>query len=1058
MAIRMQQRRATAEQWLLADPVLAAGEIGYETDTTSFKIGDGVNSWSLLDYFETNAALQATVDDYIPLTQKGAPLGVAELDANGFVPASQLDLDLTAYYTSAETDTAISTAVSGLVDSAPGVLDTLNELAAAINDDADFATTITTSISSGDAATLASAQSYADQAELDAVATANAYTDAEIAAIPPVDLTGYATETYADQAEADAKAYADGLASNYDAAGSATTAESNANSYTDNLIGDATIDGTTGNTVAARIDAAVSGLVDSAPGLLDTLNEISEAINDDPDFFASISTTITTGDANTLTSAQSYADGLAVNYDPAGSASAAQTAAELYADGLASNYDPAGSASAAQTAAESYADSLATNYDAAGSADTAETNAKAYTDGRETAITTAYQGYADTAEADAITSANSYTDTTVADYAPLAGATFSGNVILNSDPTQALGAATKQYVDSLAEGLVAKPAVKASTSLNATGTYDNGTSGVGATFTFPAMATFNIDGVTSWDLYDGLLLRSQTNAAENGRYVLTTVGDGSTPWVFTRCGLCDEADEIPGAYIFVTDGTNSGQTGWVLHVDDPATFTVGTDDIDVYQFAGAGTYTAGNGLDLTGTQFSIDNTVTATQTDVSDAQTAAESYADSLATNYDAAGSADTAETNAKAYTDTRETAITTAYQSYADTAEADAISAASADATTKANTAETNAKTYTDDLVGDATVDGTGGNTITDRIATAVAGILDSAPATLDTLNELAAALGDDPSFATTVATDIGTKVAKSGDTMTGDLTLAQDPTANLHAATKQYVDTAEADAISTAAGDATTKANAAETNANSYTTFQINALDTTAQGYANTAESNANDYTDGRETAITTAYQTYADAAEADAISAAASDATTKANTAETNAENYTDNLIGDGTVDGTTGNTVTARIASAVAGLVDTAPDALNTLNELAAALGDDENFATTIAGQIGGKADAVHTHTLTDVTDVTATATELNYVSGVTSAIQTQLDEKADTNSPTFTGLTDFQGIVDFSDAVVVGIDALPDQTGNDGKYLTTDGNTASWQTVASPVPHPFVMIG
>jgi hypothetical protein len=70
----------------------------------------------------------------------------------------------------------------------------------------------------------------------------------------------------------------------------------------------------------------------------------------------------------------------------------------------------------------------------------------------------------------------------------------------------------------------------------------------------------------------------------------------------------------------------------------------------------------------------------------------------------------------------------------------------------------------------------------------------------------------------------------------------------------------------------------------------------------------------------------------------------------------------------------------------------------------------------------------------------------------------VDTSALFNSPTFTGLTDFQGTVDFSDAVVVGINALPDQTGNDGKYLTTDGNTASWQTVASPTPHPFTMIG
>lgn len=142
MAVRMQQRRATAEQWLLADPVLAEGEIGLETDTYSFKIGDGVNNWSLLDYFESGASLQATIDDYIPLTQKGAALGVAELDANGFVPASQLDVDLTGY----ATETYVNTAVSNLVDAAPDALNTLNELAAALNDDANAYTTLTAAI------------------------------------------------------------------------------------------------------------------------------------------------------------------------------------------------------------------------------------------------------------------------------------------------------------------------------------------------------------------------------------------------------------------------------------------------------------------------------------------------------------------------------------------------------------------------------------------------------------------------------------------------------------------------------------------------------------------------------------------------------------------------------------------------------------------------------------------------------------------------------------------------------------------------------------------------
>jgi len=212
---------------------------------------------------------------------------------------------------------------------------------------------------------------------------------------------------------------------------------------------------------------------------------------------------------------------------------------------------------------------------------------------------------------------------------------------------------------------------------------------------------------------------------------------------------------------------------------------------------------------------------------------------------YDPAGSASTAETSANNYTDGEISTLESSLQTYADTA-------------------ETDANGYTDSLIGDASVDGTGGNTVTDRIASAVSNLVDTAPGTLDTLNELAAALGDDPNFATTVATDIGTKVSKAGDSMTGDLTLAQDPTLALHAATKQYVD-------------------AAETAANSY-----------ADQAETDAVTSANSYTDGEISSLESSLQTYADTAEADAISAAAADATSKANTAESNANTYTDNAI--------------------------------------------------------------------------------------------------------------------------------------------------------------------
>lgn len=74
--------------------------------------------------------------------------------------------------------------------------------------------------------------------------------------------------------------------------------------------------------------------------------------------------------------------------------------------------------------------------------------------------------------------------------------------------------------------------------------------------------------------------------------------------------------------------------------------------------------------------------------------------------------------------------------------------------------------------------------------IQAAIDGLVDGSSAALDTLNELASALGDDANFASTVTTSLAAKLDKAGDTMTGDLTLAQDPSSALHATTRQYVD----------------------------------------------------------------------------------------------------------------------------------------------------------------------------------------------------------------------------------------------------------------------------
>jgi len=182
-------------------------------------------------------------------------------------------------------------------------------------------------------------------------------------------------------------------------------------------------------------------------------------------------------------------------------------------------------------------------------------------------------------------------------------------VTITAAPTGPDQAAKKSYVDEVAQGLKARQAADVLADSNLTATYDNGTSGVGATLTSTSNGAFpTIDGVTLDTQFDRILVTGQSNAAHNGLYVLTVVGDGSNPWELTRCGTCNEDSEIPGSFVFVQSGTTYNTTGWVADVSDPSTFTIGTNDIDWVQFSGAGSFTAGSGLDLSGSIFSHTDT------------------------------------------------------------------------------------------------------------------------------------------------------------------------------------------------------------------------------------------------------------------------------------------------------------------------------------------------------------------------------------------------------------------------------------------------------------------
>lgn len=81
-------RGGTAAAWTLADPILHAGEPGWESDTGLFKIGDGTTAWSSLSYAAINTASGDT--RYILASTKGSANGVASLDSGGKLPSSQL--------------------------------------------------------------------------------------------------------------------------------------------------------------------------------------------------------------------------------------------------------------------------------------------------------------------------------------------------------------------------------------------------------------------------------------------------------------------------------------------------------------------------------------------------------------------------------------------------------------------------------------------------------------------------------------------------------------------------------------------------------------------------------------------------------------------------------------------------------------------------------------------------------------------------------------------------------------------------------------------------------
>ena len=162
------------------------------------------------------------------------------------------------------------------------------------------------------------------------------------------------------------------------------------------------------------------------------------------------------------------------------------------------------------------------------------------------------------------------------------------NKIINlATPTASTDAVNKAYVDSVSQGLDVKQSVRVSTTAN-------------VDLSTALEAGDAIDGVT---LVAGnrVLVKHQTSGAENGLYVVQSSGAA------VRADDANISSEVTaGFFTFVEEGTLYGNTGWVLTTDNP--ITLDTTALTFTQFSGTGTFTAGSGLTLTGTEFSVDVT------------------------------------------------------------------------------------------------------------------------------------------------------------------------------------------------------------------------------------------------------------------------------------------------------------------------------------------------------------------------------------------------------------------------------------------------------------------
>ena len=162
---------------------------------------------------------------------------------------------------------------------------------------------------------------------------------------------------------------------------------------------------------------------------------------------------------------------------------------------------------------------------------------------------------------------------------------------VSTTPSAAFDLANKSYVDTAIAGLNFHASAQYATAAAlAANTYNNGTAGVGATLTGNAVGALTVDSNVVV-VAQRILVKNEVAGANNGVYVVTTVGNGSTAYVLTRATDFNTSgsgsNQVgPGDYVYVTSGTANANTAWVQQTQLP--IVIGTTALVFTQFGVTG--------------------------------------------------------------------------------------------------------------------------------------------------------------------------------------------------------------------------------------------------------------------------------------------------------------------------------------------------------------------------------------------------------------------------------------------------------------------------------------